>query len=126
MISDRILWLTLRVTVAGLIAAHGWARLLYGGIDPFGAWLHSHGIPFALALAWAISIFEMVGSVVFAAGRFTLAVAIMFSVIYVVGIALVHAPAGWFVVGLGRNGMEFNVLLVVALMCTGLAAHRRT
>lgn len=32
------------------------------------------------------------------------------------GIVLVHAPEGWFVVGLGRNGMEYSVLLIVCLL----------
>ena len=31
------------------------------------------------------------------------------------GIALVHAPAGWFVVGLGRNGVEYSVLILFCL-----------
>ncbi len=35
------------------------------------------------------------------------------------GIVLVHAPAGWFVVGHGRNGMEYSVLLIAALLCVG-------
>jgi putative oxidoreductase len=32
------------------------------------------------------------------------------------GMVLVHASAGWFVVGLGRNGMEYSALLVVCLL----------
>jgi uncharacterized membrane protein YphA (DoxX/SURF4 family) len=32
------------------------------------------------------------------------------------GIAMVHAEQGWFVVGLGRNGVEYSVLLVVCLV----------
>ena len=35
-------------------------------------------------------------------------------------IVLVHAPAGWFVVGLGRNGAEYSVLLIACLLCVGL------
>ena len=31
------------------------------------------------------------------------------------GIVLVHGPEGWFVVGMGRNGVEFSVLLLAAL-----------
>jgi uncharacterized membrane protein YphA (DoxX/SURF4 family) len=31
------------------------------------------------------------------------------------GIALVHWPAGWFVVGAGRNGMEYSILLILCL-----------
>jgi len=41
------------------------------------------------------------------------------------GIALVHAPAGWFVVGLGRNGMEYSILLIICLAAV-IVAHRRS
>ena len=36
---------------------------------------------------------------------------------------MVHMPAGWFVVGLGRNGMEYSALLIV---CLGLLACERS
>jgi putative oxidoreductase len=36
------------------------------------------------------------------------------------GIVLVHARDGWFVVGGGRNGMEYSVLLIVGLIATAL------
>ena len=39
--------------------------------------------------------------------------------IYATGIVMVHAPNGWFVVGGGRNGAEYSVLLIVALLCVG-------
>jgi putative oxidoreductase len=32
------------------------------------------------------------------------------------GIAIVHFKEGWFVVGAGRNGVEFNFLLIVVLL----------
>lgn len=32
------------------------------------------------------------------------------------GIVMIHFKEGWFVVGNGRNGMEFNFLLVAALL----------
>lgn len=44
------------------------------------------------------------------------------------GLILMPRPAGWFVVGLGRNGMEYSVLLIIALLCVGFhdkAATRR-
>jgi putative oxidoreductase len=32
------------------------------------------------------------------------------------GIILIHFREGWFVVGGGRNGMEFNLLLIFVLL----------
>jgi uncharacterized membrane protein YphA (DoxX/SURF4 family) len=40
----------------------------------------------------------------------------------IAGIYLVHASAGWFVVGAGRNGMEFSVLLILCLTVIAMSA----
>lgn len=31
-------WAVIRLTLAVLIAAHGWARFIAGGVAPFGQW----------------------------------------------------------------------------------------
>lgn len=124
---DRLGWAVLRVTIALLIAAHGWARFLGSGVVPFGTWLDSQGLPFGLAIAAAITAIEIFGTLAFAVGRVVWPLSLAYAAIYVVGIALVHAPAGWFVVGAGRNGAEYSVLLIVALLCVGWQhAPRRT
>lgn len=116
----RLGWMTLRWVLAGLIAAHGWARWWAGGVVPFGTWLDGQGWPAGLAIAIAITAFEIIGSALFALGRSVTCFAVGFSAIYAMGIVLVHAKAGWFVVGLGRNGAEYSVLLIVCLLMVGL------
>lgn len=113
-------WTVVRLTLAVLIAAHGWARLLAGGVAPFGDWLDGLGFPFGLGVAIFITAFEIVGTVLLALGKFVFPLTLVFATIYAVGIVLVHAPAGWFVVGLGRNGSEYSVLLILCLLCVGL------
>lgn len=105
-----------RLLLSGIIAAHGWARWLAGGVEPFGAWLDGQGFPFGLAIAWTITALEIIGTPLLAAGRWILVLCPLYAAIYIVGIILVHAPEGWFVVGLGRNGMEYSVLLVFCLL----------
>ena len=117
-------WLLLRLLLAGMIAAHGWARWYAGGVTPFGNWLDSLGFPFGMAIAVSITAFEILGTLLFAAGRFVFPLSLVYAAIYFVGILLVHMPAGWFVVGLGRNGMEYSVLLIACLLLVG-AQHRR-
>ena len=116
--ADRVL-LILRLVLSGIIAAHGWARLIAGGVDPFGVWLDIQGIPFGLAIAWGITVLEILGTPLLAMGRMVTPLCSLYALIYIAGIVLVHAPEGWFVVGLGRNGMEYSVLLVICLL--GLA-----
>jgi len=41
------------------------------------------------------------------------------------GIALAHFPDGWFVVGGGRNGMEYSVLLILCLVVIVLDQRRQ-
>jgi putative oxidoreductase len=117
---NRVGWIVLRVTLAGLIAAHGWYRLLTGGSQGFGGWLASQGIPFGLYVAWAITLIEVAGSALLALGIAVFPITTILAPIYLAGIVMVHAPAGWFVVGAGRNGAEYSVLLIVCLICVGL------
>lgn len=112
-------FLALRVVISGLLAAHGWARLLAGGIEPFGGWLDSQGLPFGIIIAWAVTALEILGTLLLALGRWVTWLCVAYCAVYAAGAAMVHLPAGWFVVGLGRNGMEYSVLLIVCLALLG-------
>lgn len=110
-----------RVAVAGLIFIHGAARLYLGGVEPFGAWLESQGFPFGLHQAWAVTIYELVAPLFIIARRFVTIACLGHIFILSLGLVLVHAPAGWFVVGLGRNGVEYSVLLILSLIAVAWA-----
>ncbi|KRA40071.1 DoxX family protein [Pseudoxanthomonas sp. Root630] len=113
----------IRMALATLLFVHGVARVLADGVTPFGAFLEAQGFPFGLAIAWFVTVFELAAAPVFAAGRWVTPIALVFAAIYACGIWLVHAPAGWFVVGLGRNGAEYSVLILVCLLANAWA-HR--
>ncbi len=122
---SRLGWTILRITVAGLIAAHGWSRLLTGGVVPFGGWLTEQGMPLGSLIAAGITALEIIGTPLLAARRLVVPLSTIYSAIYLAGIVMVHAREGWFVVGHGRNGMEFSVLLIVSLLVVGLQDWRR-
>jgi putative oxidoreductase len=105
----------LRIGVAALLFIHGAARVGLGIVPPFGDFLNSKGLPAGLLLAWTLTIAELARTPLLAARRFVTPIAAFFIVELAAGIALVHWPAGWFVVGAGRNGMEYSVLLILAL-----------
>lgn len=110
----------LRIVLAVFVSAHGWARIMSGAVEPFGQFLDGQGFPFGLALAWSVTAFEILGSLALITGRHTFFLCLGFSFIYLMGIWLVHLPEGWFVVGLGRNGMEYSVLLIVCFLIVGM------
>lgn len=109
---------TLRVAVAALLLIHGIARVWDRGVFPFGEWLGAQGLPLGTAIALFVTGWELLASWLLAFGpkRWMPPVCLVFAAIYACGIWLVHAPAGWFVVGAGRNGSEYSVLLIVCLL----------
>lgn len=111
----------LRIAVAILILIHGAYRLAAGLIDPFGTWLDSLGFPFGYGWAMAVTLYELVGPALMLARRWTSLAALGHAGILTLGLILVHRPAGWFVVGGGRNGMEYSVLLIVSLLAIAWA-----
>lgn len=111
----------LRVYLALTMIIHGVARIYAGGVAPFGEFLNMQGFPLGFYLAWAITIFEIAGGIVLIIGYFIPILAVVFAVQLAVGIILVHASSGWFVVGLGRNGMEYSFLLIVSFLCVAYA-----
>lgn len=113
--------LALRIAVATLLFIHGAYRIYDGGVPGFGEWLGSQGLPLGVVIAWTVTIMELVATVVLASGRFVPQLALYFSLVLTAGIILVHGKEGWFVVGGGRNGMEYSVLLIVVLLATAWA-----
>ena len=109
-----------RLLVALLIGIHGWYRLHAGTSPLFGEWLATQHIPLPHVVAWCVTIGEIVGSACLALGLCVRPFALLFMAVYAAGIVLVHAPEGWFVVGAGRNGMEYSVLLIASLALVAL------
>ncbi len=115
----------LRSALSILIAIHGWARFLSDAVSPFGPFLTAQGFPLGLWIAIGITIFEIIGSVIYLSGRYLFPLSLIFSFIYFMGISLVHFTEGWFVVGLGRNGMEYTVLLIICFLIVGFETLKK-
>lgn len=109
----------LRIVIAALLAIHGWYRWIEDGVAPFGEWLTGQGVPMGPYVAAGVTGYEIVATVPLALGWRVPGLCLGFCAIYAAGLAMVHWPAGWFVVGGGRNGMEYSVLLIA---CLGILA----
>jgi putative oxidoreductase len=117
---DRIITPTfvLRITLAAVFFMHGIPSIFTGAVNHFGN-QHLNAVGFApigLPLAWAIKLSHVACAILLILNRYIRLVAIITIPILVAGIIMIHAAAGWFVVGEGRNGMEFNVLLISVLL----------
>lgn len=72
--------------------------------------------PFGVFLAWLVVITQIITSLLLLADKYVTISSLVNIGILVMGIVLVHFREGWFVVGGGRNGMEFNVVLIFVLL----------
>lgn len=117
---DRILNNTflLRAPVAIILLMHSFPVMFNGGIYLFGTqMLDQIGFaPFGLYIAWVIKLSHVAVAICLIIDRFIKPAALITIFILVMGIILVHWPHGWFVVGNGRNGVEFNFLLIFVLL----------
>lgn len=113
----------IRLALAVVMFVHGATRIANGTVDDFGGFLGSQGFPLGFFIAWVITLFELIGSVLLAAGFYAWVIALVFALQLAAGIFLVHWKEGWFVVGAGRNGMEFSVVLIVSFLAIALANY---
>ena len=120
-------WLVvLRIALGLYMAAHGATRAAVGTVDDFGGFLEGRGFPAGVAMAWAITVTEVLGGLTLASGRFVLALSACFAAEHVMGIVLVHAPRGWFTVGHQAGGAEYSVLLLLCFLLTASTARRES
>lgn len=115
----------IRFVLAALMFVHGASRISYGIVDDFGGFLGSQGVPLGFFVAWGITLFEIIGSVLLAVGSYTWIIALLFAAELAVGVAMVHWKEGWFAVGAGRNGMEYSALLIVSFVAVAYANYKK-
>jgi len=108
----------LRITVVAILLMHSIPGIFNNGINDFGnLYLNQVGFaPIGLVLAWAIKISHIVAAICFLFEKYVKWAGIVTIIILLVGIFMVHLQDGWFVVGGGRNGIEFNVLMIVVIL----------
>ena len=108
----------LRVALAIILLTHALGGMFNGGINDFGnLFLNQIGFaPVGVPLAWAIKISHILAAICLLTNKFIKPAAVITIFILIMGIILVHGKEGWFVVGGGRNGVEYNFLLIVVLI----------
>lgn len=122
----------LRVAVAIVLLTHSIYAMFNNGINDFGNfYLNQIGFaPFGVPLAWTIKLSHVVCAALLLLNKFVKPASVVTILILVMGIVLVHFNEGWFVVGGGRNGMEYNFLLICVLFAimypNGIKKHEIT
>lgn len=109
----------LRLPASIIFLSHSLHGIFTGNdVNDFGIFfLNKIGFaPFGLFIAWAVVLSQVFTSVLLLIDRYVKIASLINIAILIMGIALVHFKEGWFVVGGGRNGMEFSVVLIFILL----------
>ena len=108
----------LRLAVAVILLMHGIPGMFDNGVNDFGnLYLNQQGFaPFGVPLAWAIKLSHVAAAVCLVFQKFVKWACGITIFILIMGIVMIHFQEGWFVVGGGRNGVEFNFLLIAVLL----------
>lgn len=107
----------LRIVIGVIFVAHGASKLFgEGGPGGLAGFLGSLGVPVPVLAAWLVTILEFVGGMFLIVGLFVLPTVLLLVVHMVMGIVLVHAQNGFYVIGPGQNGVEFNLVLIAGLL----------
>jgi putative oxidoreductase len=108
----------IRFALIVVLLTHSLPSMLTGDVNNFGKlYLDEAGFaPFGLVIAWLIKLSHIACAVSLVVNRFVKPLALITILILVAGAIMVHWPNGWFVVGNGRNGMEYNFVLVCMLL----------
>jgi putative oxidoreductase len=108
----------LRVAVAIILLTHSLFGMFDNGINDFGNYfLNQIGFsPMGVPIAWAIKLSHIGCAICLLLQRYIKVACLVSIFILVSGIVLVHFKEGWFVVGGGRNGVEYNFLLICVLV----------
>ncbi len=107
----------LRMATAIILITHSIFGMFNGGIQQFGdLYLNQMGFdPIGVPLAWGIKLIHLIGALFLIINRHISIACILNIWILIMGVVLVHFKEGWFVVGGGRNGMEYSFLLICVL-----------
>jgi putative oxidoreductase len=110
--------LLLRFAVAIILLTHSVFAIFNNGINDFGnLYLNQIGFaPFGVYIAWLIKLSHVIAAVLLILNKYIKLAGFVTIFVLIMGIILVHFQEGWFVVGGGRNGMEYNFLLIAALL----------
>ena len=110
--------LLLRIAVPIILLTHSVFGMFNNGINDFGnLYLNQIGFaPFGVFIAWSIKLSHVIAAILLIFNKYVKWAGFVTIFVLIMGIILVHFQEGWFVVGGGRNGVEYNFLLIIVLL----------
>ena len=110
--------------IALIFSSNAAVRVYNNTLPGFGEFLSSKGFPLGFYIAWAVTLFELVGGILMFFRYLVRVFCLGEIIILITGIVTVHSENGWFVVGRSLNGVEYSVVLITVLTAIFLAERK--
>lgn len=114
----------LRMMMGIIFILHAGVRVYNNTLPGFGEFLDGKGFLFGFYMAWAVTLFELVGGILMFLRYFVRIFCLGEIIILITGIVTVHAENGWFVVGRSLNGIEYSIVLITILTAIFIAERK--
>jgi len=114
----------LRMMVAVVFILHASARIYNNTLFGFGDFLDKKGFPFGFFLAWAITLFELVGGVLMFFRYYVRLFCLGEIIILIVGIITFHWEKGLMGVDMSLSGAEYSMILITILFAIYIAERK--
>jgi len=116
----------LRMMMGVVFILHAGVRVYNNTLPGFGDFLRDTGFPFGFYLAWAVTLFELAGSVLIFFRYLVRIFCIGEIIILIIGIITVHQENRWFALGDSLNGAEYSLVLITILTAIFIAERKAT
>ncbi len=114
----------LRMMMGIVFILHAGVRVYNNTLPGFGDFLEGKGFPFGFYLAWAVTLFELIGGVLMFLRYFVRIFCIGEMIILITGIVIVHSENGWTIIERSLNGIEYSLVLITILTAIFIAERK--
>ncbi|MBN8832841.1 MAG: hypothetical protein ABS68_08480 [Niastella sp. SCN 39-18] len=113
----------LRFVVCALFIMHAIIRLSGDGMDLFVSFLYEKGIRGSFYIVWAITLYEIAGGLLLAAGKFRRLFSLGFILILIFMSFIFQGEAGWLAREHSDTSIEYSIALIAALIVIASSPH---
>jgi len=114
----------LRMMLAVIFFLHAGTRIAENSLSDLGSFLENKGFPFGFYIAWAITLFELLGSIALFLRYFVKLFCLGETIILITGIFLVHWQNSWLAAGMNLGSIEYSAVLITILIAVFIAESR--
>ena len=112
------------LVVCALFIIHALIRLSGDGMELFVGFLSEKGIRGSFYIVWVITLYEIIGGLLLAAGKFRRLFSLGFIILLIFVSIIFQGEAGWLAREHNNSSIEYSIALIAALIVIASSSHQ--